>query len=102
MNVNKSKREIQVLIFNFLIIRSKPAKQHHHGVSLGRDEAQEEDVAAATVVTLQHSLTQRSIFMQRHLFAFGSHQVVHNVAEIQRAGVFCLGVHPDCDDVERE
>lgn len=76
-----------MLIVTFFIISNSPAKKHHHGVCLGRDETQQEDVAAATVVALQHSLTQRPIFMQRHLFAFGSHQVVYNVAEIQRPRV---------------
>lgn len=40
--------------------------------------------------------------MQGHLFAFGSHQVVHNVAEIQRAAVFFFTCHllPDCNAVE--
>lgn len=33
-----------------------PAQQHHNRVSLGRDEAEEEDVAAAAVVTLQNRL----------------------------------------------
>ncbi|TNN42705.1 hypothetical protein EYF80_047098 [Liparis tanakae] len=50
-------------------------EQNHHRIGLGRDEAQEEDVAAATVVTLQHRLAQRPVFVQRHLFAFGPHQL---------------------------
>ena len=58
-----------------------PAQQHHHRVGLGGYEAQEEDVATATVVALQHRLAQRPVFVQSHLFAFGSHQVVYDVAE---------------------
>ena len=33
-----------------------PAQQHHNRVGLGRDEAEEEDVAAAAVITLQNCL----------------------------------------------
>ena len=58
-----------------------PAKQYHHRVCLGRDEPQEEDVATATVVALQHRLPQRTILVQSHLLGLGSDQVVHNVAE---------------------
>lgn len=57
-----------------------PAQQNHHGVSLGWDEAEEENVPTATVVAFQDSLSQRSILVQSHLFALGSHQVIHNVA----------------------
>lgn len=57
-----------------------PAQQNHHGVSLGWDEAEEENVPTAAVVTFQDSLSQRSILVQSHLFALGSHQVIHNVA----------------------
>lgn len=60
-----------------------PAKKHHHRISFGWDEAQEEYVATSTVVALQHSFTERSIFVQCHLFAFGPHHVVHNVAGSQ-------------------
>lgn len=56
------------------------AQQHHHRVGLGGDEAQQEDVAAAAVVALEHRLTQRPLLVQRHLLALGPHQVVHDVA----------------------
>lgn len=69
-----------------LFLQHLPAEKHHHGISLGGDEAQEEDVATAAVVTLQHRLAERPIFMQRHLFAFGSYQVIHNVTESRRTG----------------
>ena len=58
-----------------------PAQQHDHRVRLGRDESQQEDVATATVVTLQNRLPQRTILMQGHLLGLGSDQVVHNVAD---------------------
>lgn len=58
-----------------------PAQKHHHRVGLGRDEAQQEDIATATVVALQHSFPQRAIFMQGHLLGLCSHQVVYNVAK---------------------
>lgn len=57
-----------------------PAQQHHHWVSLGRDEAKQEDVAAATVVTLQDCLTKGPILVQSYLFAFCPHKVIYNVA----------------------
>lgn len=57
-----------------------PAQQNHHGVSLGWDEAQQEDVAAAAVVALQDGLAQGPVLVQSHLLALGSHQVVHDVA----------------------
>jgi len=57
-----------------------PAEQHHHGVGLGGDEAQQEDVAAAAVVALEHRLAQRAVLVQGHLLALGPHQVVHDVA----------------------
>lgn len=62
------------------------AQQDHHRVCLGWDEAKEEDVATATVVTLQHRLPQGAIFVQRHLFGLGSHQVVDDVAVEQKPG----------------
>lgn len=60
--------------------RQVPAEEHHHGIGLGRDEAQQEDIPAATVVALQHRLAQWAVLVQRHLFAFGSDQMVHDVA----------------------
>lgn len=45
-----------------------PAQQHHYRVSFGGNEAQKEHITAATVVTLQHRFSQRTIFMQGHLF----------------------------------
>lgn len=56
-----------------------PAQQHHHRVGFSRDEAQEENVATAAVVTLQHSFPQGAVFVQGHLLGLCSHQVVHNV-----------------------
>jgi hypothetical protein len=63
---------------------SSPAQQHHHRVGLRRDEAQQEDVAAATVVALQHGLAQRPVLVQRHFLAFCPHEVIHNVAETRK------------------
>lgn len=60
-----------------------PAKQYHHRVCLGGDEPQEEDVATATVVALQHSLPQRTVLVQSHLLGLCSDQVVHNVTETE-------------------
>lgn len=58
-----------------------PAQQDHHRVRLGWDETEKEDVAASTVVTLKHCLSQRAILMQSDFLALSSYQVVHNVAE---------------------
>lgn len=55
-------------------------QQHHDRVGLGRDEAEEKDVATATVVALQYCLSQRTVLVQCHLFGLGPHQVVDDVA----------------------
>lgn len=64
------------------LILNLPAQQHHNRISLGRDEAQQEDIATAAVVALQHRLPQWAIFMQGHFLGLGSHQVVYNVAKV--------------------
>lgn len=63
---------------------SSPAQQHHHRVRLRRDEAQQEDVPAATVVALQYCLTQGPVLVQRHFLAFCPHEVIYNVAETRK------------------
>ena len=60
------------------------AQQNHHGVGLGWDESQEEDVATAAVVALQHRLPQGAILVQGHLLGLSTHQVVDDVAVQQQ------------------
>lgn len=66
-----------------------PAQEHHDRISLGWNEAQEENIATAAVVTLQHRLPQRTIFMQGHLLAFGTHQMVDNMAVKEEQRCVC-------------
>ena len=56
-----------------------PAKQHHHTVSLRRDEPKHKDIPRAAAVALENSLPERSILVQGDLLVFGPHQVVHDV-----------------------
>lgn len=57
-----------------------PAQEHHDRIGLGWNETQKENVTTATVVTLQHGLPQRTIFMQGNLLTFGTHQMVDDMA----------------------
>lgn len=82
-------------------VKVLPTEQHDDRISLGRYETQEEDIAAPTVVTLQDSLTQGSIFVKCHLFAFGSYQMVYYVATSQTLRMVTKGVFPDfCHTME--
>ena len=83
-NTLHNKHEIALIYTKLHQCTLIPAEQHHHRVSLGGDEAQQEDIAAAAVVALQHRLAQRPILVQRHLLALGPHQVVHDVARDTR------------------
>ena len=55
------------------------AKQHHHRVGLGRDEAQDEDVPRTTGVALQYRLTQRTVFVKDYLLIFRPDQMIDDV-----------------------
>ena len=61
-----------------------PAEQHYNGLLLGRDEAKHEDILPATVVALEHGLSEGGVPVEGYLFVPGTHQVVHNVAVWER------------------
>ena len=61
-------------------------EQHNDRVGLGWDEPQQEGVSAATVVTLEHRLTKRTVSMETDFFALGADQVVDDVTEGGRDG----------------
>ena len=61
-------------------------EQHNDRVGLGWDEPQQEGVSAATVVTLEHCLTKRTVSMETDFFALGADQVVDDVTEGGRDG----------------
>ena len=44
-----------------------PAEQHHDGVGLGRNEAEDEDVLDAAAVAVQDGFAQKAVFVQGHL-----------------------------------
>ena len=55
------------------------AQQHHNGVTLGRNEAQQEHVPAPTVAALQYGLPQRTVFVECDLLTASPDQVVDYV-----------------------
>ena len=61
-------------------------EQHDDRVGLGWDEPQQEGVPAATVVTLEHRLTKRTVSMETDLLALGADQVVDDVTRGGREG----------------
>lgn len=65
-----------------------PAQQNHHRVSLSRNKAKEKDVTTSAVVTFQDGLSQRSIFVESHLFALRSHKMINDVAGTREDGCF--------------
>ena len=67
------------------------AEQHDDRVGLGRNEPKQEHVLAATVVTLQHSLSEGAVSVETHLFALGADKVVDDMtAEGRRDTYFLL------------
>ena len=60
---------VHILEAALLLGTGVSAEEHHHGVGLGRDEPQQEHVAAATVVALQNGLPKGAIFVQSDLLA---------------------------------
>ena len=62
------------------------AQQHHDGVTLGRNEAQQEHVPVPTVVALQYGLPQRTVFVECDLLTASPDQVVDYVTVEGRVG----------------
>ena len=62
------------------------AQQHHDGVTLGRNEAQQKHVPVPTVVALQYGLPQRTIFVECDLLTASPNQVVDYVTVEGRGG----------------
>ena len=55
------------------------AQQHHDGVTLGWNEAQQEHVPVPKVVALQYGLPQRTVFVECDLLTASPDQVVDYV-----------------------
>lgn len=66
-------------------------EQNHHGVGLGRDETQQEDILRAAVVTFEHGVSQRGALVQLDLLVSGTDQVVDDV---RRGGVASRAAEP--------
>ena len=62
------------------------AQQHHDGVTLGWNEAQQEYVPVPTVVALQYGLPQRTVFVECDLLTVSPDQVVDYVTVEGRGG----------------
>ena len=62
------------------------AQQQHDGVTLGRNEAQQEHVPVPTVVALQYGLPQRTVFVECDLLTASPDQVVNYVTVEGRGG----------------
>ena len=62
------------------------AQQHHDGVTLGRNEAQQEHVPVPTVVALQYGLPQRTVFVECDLLTASPDQAVDYVMVEGRGG----------------
>ncbi len=56
-----------------------PAKKDDDSVALGRNEAEHEDVLAATVVALRRGLSKGTFCVQNDFFVFSAHEVVNDV-----------------------
>lgn len=61
-----------------------PAQQYDYRVSFSWNEAKEEHITTSTIITLQDSLSQRTIFVKSHLFTLCSHEMIYNVAETRK------------------
>ena len=57
------------------------AQQDDDRVHLGRDEAQQEHVAAAAVVALQGSFSHRAVAVEGYLLALGPDKVVNDMTK---------------------
>lgn len=57
----------------------QPTEQHDDGIRLCRNETEHKDVSHPAGVTLEQSLTQRPVAVQRDLLVLGAHQVVDYV-----------------------
>lgn len=58
-----------------------PAQKDNNRISFSRDEAQEKNISAATVVAFKLGFTEWSIFVKRYFLVFCTYKMVDDMAK---------------------
>jgi hypothetical protein len=62
-----------------LRIRPIPTEEDYHGVALGRNKSQHENVFASTIITFWYSLAQGTFLVQDDLLMFGPNEMIDDM-----------------------